>query len=216
MKIMKPEKIIRLIFGKRGSGKTLLAEKMIQDHKRLLVYDTIGEYTNGVIIEDLPALKEFWGKVYFRPGMFRIIYQPVDPEGDFDTICQLVYECGDMTFLIEELDRYSKPLTLSKPFKEIIQRGRHEGYNIELIGVTQRPHGIDKLLTSQAKEMFIFNTTEPRDVDYFKDTIGYPVVCKIAALQEYEYVKYQDGTDQLEVGKETIRKWDDLIESPDE
>jgi len=209
---MKAEKIITLIFGKRGSGKTLLAQRLCQDRKRLLVYDTIGEYTEGVVIEDLPALKELWGKVY--RGNFKIIYQPVDPEGDFDMVCRLVYECEDLTFLVEELDRYSKPLTLSLPFKEIIQRGRHR--NIELTGVTQRPHGIDKLLTSQAKQMYIFNTTEPRDVDYFKDTVGYPVVVKIAALQEYEYVKYQDGTDKLEVGKEKIRKWDDLTESPDE
>lgn len=208
----KLEKIITLIFGKRGSGKTLLAEKIVRDRKRLFIYDTIGEYTNGVIIEDLPALKEFWSKVY--RGNFKIIYQPVDPEGDFDTVCKVVYGCEDLTFLVEELDRYSKPLTLSLAFKNIIQRGRH--CNIELIGVTQRPHGVDKLLTSQAKQMFIFNTTEPRDVDYFKDTIGYPVVVKIAALQEYEYVKYQDGTEQLEVGKETIRNWNDLTESPDE
>lgn len=210
----KAEKIITLIFGKRGSGKTLLAQRLCRDCKRIIIYDTIGEYIDGVIIENLQALKEFWGKVY--RGNFRIIYQPVDPEGDFDTVCRLVYECGDMTFLVEELDRYSKPLTLSLPFKEIIQRGRHKVYNIELIGITQRPHGIDKLLTSQAKQMFIFNTTEPRDVDYFKDTIGYPVVVKIAALNEYEYVKYQDGSEQLEVGKEKIRKWDDLTESPDE
>lgn len=208
----KLEKIITLIFGKRGSGKTLLAENMVRDSKRLIIYDTIGEYTNGVVIEDLPALKEFWVKVY--RGNFRIIYQPVDPEGDFDTVCRLVYACEDLTFLVEELDRYSKPLTLSLPFKNIIQRGRHN--NIELVGVTQRPHGVDKLLTSQAKQMYIFNTTEPRDVDYFKDTIGYPVVVKIAALQEFEYVQYQDGSDQLEVGKEKIRKWDDLTESPDE
>jgi len=208
----KPEKIIRLIFGKRGCGKSVLAAILCRDIKRLVIYDTLGEYTDGFVIEDLQELKEIWGDVY--RGNFRLIYQPVDPDADFDTVCGLVYGCENMTFLIEELDRYSKPLTLSPPFKDIIQRGRHR--NIELIGVTQRPHGVDKLLTSQAKEMFIFNTTEPRDVDYFKDTIGYPVVVKIAALQEYEYVKYQDGTDQLEVGKETISKWDDLTESPDE
>jgi len=208
----KLEKIITLIFGKRGSGKTLLAQRHCQDRNRLIIYDTLGEYTDGVVIEDWQTLKDFWVKVY--RGNFRIIYQPVDPEGDFDTICRLVYECEDLTFLIEELDRYSKPLTLSLPFKNIIQRGRHR--NIELIGVTQRPHGVDKLLTSQAKQMFIFNTTEPRDVDYFKDTIGYNVVCVIAGLKEYEYVEYRDGIDKLVVLKETIRKWDDLTESPDE
>jgi len=206
------EKKIRLIFGKRGCGKTELARILTRICRRLLIYDTLGEYSKGVIIEDLQALKDFWGKVY--RGKFRIIYQPVDPEGDFDAVCRLVYECGELTFLVEELDRYSRPLALSRPFKEIIQRGRH--YDIELIGITQRPHGIDKLLTSQAKEMYIFNTTEPRDVDYFKDTIGYNVVCVIAGLQEYEYLKYQDGTDKLIVLKENIAKWDDLTESPDE
>lgn len=208
----KPEKIIKLIFGKRGCGKSVLAEILCRKCKCLLIYDTLGEYTDGAIIEDLQTLKDFWSKVY--RGNFRIIYQPVDPEGDFDSVCRLVYPCEDLTFLVEELDRYSKPLTLTLPFKNIIQRGRHN--NIELIGITQRPHGVDKLLTSQAKEMYIFNTTEPRDIDYFKDTIGYPVVVKIADLKEYEYVKYQDGTENLEIGKETIKKWDDLTESPDE
>jgi len=196
----KLEKIIILIFGKRGSGKSVLAEKLCRDLRRLLIYDTLGEYTEGVIIRDLPALKDFWTKVYC--GNFRIIYQPVDPEGDFDSVCRVVYECEDLTYLVEELDRYSRPLAMSRVFKNIVQDGRHQ--NIELIGVTQRPHGIDKLLTSQAKQMFIFNTTEPRDIDYFKDVVGYEVVKKIAALQEYEYVKWLDGNDQLEVGKETI------------
>ena len=208
----KPEKIIKLIFGKRGCGKSVLAEILCRDIKRLMIYDTLGEYTDGFVIEDLQELKEIWSDVY--RGNFRLIYQPVDPDADFDTVCGLVYGCEDLTFLVEELDRYSKPLTLSLPFKNIIQRGRHRF--IELIGVTQRPHGIDKLLTSMSKEMYIFNTTEPRDVDYFKDTIGYPVVVKIADLKEYEYVKYQDGTEQLEIGKETIKKWEDLTESPDE
>lgn len=209
---MKPEKKIRLIFGKRGSGKSVLAEILCRDIKRLIIYDTLGEYAEGVIIEDLNQLEDVWGKIY--KGNFRITYQPVDPEGDFDMVCRMVYGCENMTFLIEELDRFSKPLTLSLPFRNIIQRGRHR--NIELIGVTQRPHGVDRLLTSMSKEMYIFNTTEPRDVQYFKDTVGYPVVVKIADLKEYEYVKYQDGTDQLEIGKETIKKWDDLTESPDE
>lgn len=208
----KLEKIITLIFGKRGSGKSFLTRKMIQDLKRLLIYDSIGEYTQGVIITDLVQLKEFWGKVY--PGNFRIIYQPVDPEGDFDSLCCEVCACKNLTFVVEELDRYARPLAMSRPFKEVVQRGRH--YRVELIGITQRPHGIDKLLTSQAKQMFIFNTTEPRDIDYFKDVVGYEVVKKIAALQQYEYVKWQDGSDQLEIGKETMRKWDDLTESPDQ
>ena len=196
----KPQKKITNIFGKTGSGKSVRAYNLIKPAKRLLIYDTVGEYSDGVIITDLAALSEFWSKVY--RGNFRIIYQPVDPDRDFDSVCREVAICEDLTFLIEEMDRYSKPLTLSPQFKEVIQRGRH--LKIELIGVTQRPHGIDKLLTSQAKQMFIFNTTEPRDIAYFKDVAGYEAVKKMAALEQYQYVKWTDGSDQLEIGKETI------------
>lgn len=202
----KAEKIIILIFGKRGSGKSELAKKLSSDRirsggpQRLLIYDTLGEYTDGVIVSDLMLLRDYWKKVY--RGNFRIIYQPVDPEGDFDSVCREVCKCEDLTFLVEEMDRFARPLALSRQFKEIVQRGRH--YRVELIGITQRPHGIDKLLTSQAKQMCIFNTTEPRDIDYFKEVVGYEVVKKIAAIQQYEYVNYRDGIDDLEVKKEQI------------
>jgi len=208
----KPEKIILIIFGKRGSGKTILAKNKVRDRWRLLIYDTLGEYSTGVIVTDLNELKEIWGKIY--RGNFRITYQPVDPEGDFDAVCREVALCGDLTFLVEELDRFARPLAMSRQFKEIVQRGRH--HRVELIGVTQRPHGIDKLLTSQAKQMCIFNTTEPRDIDYFKDVVGYKVVMKIADLKEFEYVNWRDGSEELEICKEKFRKWDDLTESLDQ
>ncbi len=191
------EKIIELILGKRGSGKSYLAKKMIQQHSRHLIYDTLGEYRDGVVIQSLAELSEFWGKVY--RGSFRIIYQPLDPEQEFDEICHQVWLCENMAFLVEEVDRYARPLAMTLPFKEIIQRGRH--HDITFIGVTQRPHGVDKLITSQAKAMYIFNTTEPRDINYFKEVVGDGVIEKFADLKEYEYVKWQDGTDQLEIGR---------------
>ena len=191
------EKIIELILGKRGSGKSYLAKKMVLQHSRYLIYDTLGEYTDGVVIQSLAELSGFWEKVYRKK--FRIIYQPLDPELEFDAICELVWQCENMTFLVEEVDRYARPLAMSLPFKEIIQRGRH--HDITFIGVTQRPHGVDKLITSQAKAMYIFNTTEPRDIKYFQEVVGDGVIEKFAELKQYEYVKWQDGTDQLEIGR---------------
>jgi len=196
----KVEKIISLIFGKRGSGKSELAKKMVQDKKRLFIYDTMGEHTNGVLIKDLVQLRDYWKKVY--RGNFRIIYQPVDPYADFNSICKEVAICKNLTFYIEEVSIYSKPLSLSPEFLEIIQRGRH--YFIEMIATSQRPHGIDKMLTSQAKKMYIFNTTEPRDIAYFKDTVSYEIVQAIANLEQYQYVEWTDGSDQLEIKREKI------------
>lgn len=194
------EKIIELIFGKRGSGKSCLAKELLQQHSRYIVFDTLGEYTEGVIVQDLEELKALWGKVYRRP--FRIIYQPLDPDSEFPIVATYVLRCGNVEFLIEECDRYTMPKGICLPFKEIIQRGRHN--NIALIGVTQRPRGIDHLLTSQAKKMCIFNTNEPGDIDYFKGIIGDAVAAKVEALKQYEYVEWLDGRDELLVKKEAL------------
>jgi hypothetical protein len=192
------EKIITLIFGKRGSGKSFLGKKLIAGHKRYLVYDTLGEYIDGVVIESFDVLKLFWGSTYVKD--FRIIYRPLDPEREFEKICDLVWNLGNMTFLIEEVDCFCKPQSICMPFGSIIQRGRHR--NITLIGVTQRPHGIARLLTSQAKQMCIFNTTEPRDVDYFRQVVGDCLVERVTALKQYEYIEWLDGREELVVKKE--------------
>jgi len=191
------EKLIRLVFGKRGSGKSVLARSLIHNQNRYVIYDTLGEYTAGVTICDLDTLKRFWLKVYQRN--FRIVYQPLDPDAEFDAVCELVWECQDMTFLVEEIDQYCQLHRMSPEMKNIVQRGRHR--HIELIGVTQRPANIDRLLTSQTKEMYILSMTEPRDIAYFKDAINGNIEEKIEALEQYQYVHWQENEEELKIGK---------------
>ena len=45
------EKKIILIFGKRGSGKSYLAQKLVEREERLVIFDTLSEYQNGVVFE---------------------------------------------------------------------------------------------------------------------------------------------------------------------
>lgn len=193
------EKKITLILGKRGTGKSYLAAKLILSERRLLIYDTLSEYEAGVIFntEQAEQFKEFWRHVYRRN--FRLVYRPLNPEAEIDEIAELVFALGDMTFLVEEVDCYCTSYQISDAFAHIIQRGRHK--NISLIGVTQRPFGIHRLLTSQAKEIYIFGTNEPRDRDYLKLLLGEQIEAKLDQLQQYEYVRWQEGKQELEIGK---------------
>ena len=190
------EKIIKLIMGKRGSGKSWLAKNMLRKYTRLFVYDPMGEYTDGVIVDDFAELSSFWLKVY--KGNFKIIYRPLDAEAEFPPICKLIWDCQNITFLTEEVQTFCNPRSICTEFKAIIAKGRHR--DIEFIGVTQRPAEISKLLTSQAKEMYIFTSSEPNDLQYFKDSLGQELVDKIAELKEYEFVKWQQGK-PLEISK---------------
>lgn len=182
------EKKIILIFGKRGSGKSYLAKNLIQTERRLFIYDTIGEYNNGVVFTELDELLRFWRRIC--RDRFRLIYQPADPSADFDRAAELLYLLGNVTLVVEELDIYCQPLSISRPLANVVQRGRHR--NITFIGITQRPFGIHRLLTSQAKEIYIFRTNEPRDRQYLCDLLGQEVEAKLDQLKEYEYVKWTD------------------------
>lgn len=185
------EKKVIVIIGKRGCGKSYLARKLIGHEPRLLIFDTMSEYLDGVVFEteELQQFKAFWKHVYRRP--FRLIYRPLVPEKEIDEIAELVFLLGNMTFVVEEVDCYCTPYQISDAFAHIIQRGRHK--NITLIAITQRPYGIHRLLTSQAKELYIFSTSEPRDREYLKSLLGQEIEAKLDALQPYQYVKWTDG-----------------------
>ena len=193
------EKKITLIFGKRGTGKSYLAGKLIEAERRLLIYDTLSEYENGVIFttEQREQFFEYWRHVYRRN--FRLVYRPLNPQDEIDEIAELVFSLGDMTFLVEEVDCYCTSFQISDAFAHIIQRGRHK--NISLIGVTQRPFGIHRLLTSQAKEIYVFGTNEPRDRDYLKLLLGEQIEAKLDHLERFQYVRWQEGKQELEIGK---------------
>ena len=191
------EKKIILIFGKRGSGKSYLANKLIETESRLIIFDTLSEYTGGVVFEDREKFFEFWRSHYRRPH--RLIYQPLQPDREIEEIAGLVYALGDITFVVEEIDCYCTSFQISESFAHVIQRGRHR--NITLIGITQRPYGINRLLTSQAKEIYIFNTNEPRDRDYLKTLLGQEVEIKLDQLKQYEYIYWQDGAEELKIGR---------------
>ncbi len=191
------EKKIILIFGKRGTGKSFLAEKLIEEEERLLVFDTLSEYTTGVVFEDYDKLTEFWKLIYRHP--YRLIYRPLNPDQEIEKIADLVYTIGDICFVVEEIDCYCTAYQIGESMAHVIQRGRHK--NITLIGITQRPFGINRLLTSQAKEIYIFKTNEPRDREYLRILIGQEIDAKLDGLKEFEYVKWSEK-DGLEIGKE--------------
>lgn len=184
------------MLGKRGSGKSFLLKQHLKRCNRFLVYDTIGEYTDGVIFQTGPELFKFWKD--HLDGDFRLIYQPLQPEAEFDYICDLVYACGDMVFAAEEIDKFCQSNNISLSFSNIIQRGRHR--DITFIGVSQRPFGINRIISSQAKDIYTFQQSEPRDLEYLSMYIGKDLTEKVRELPQYHFLHWQaDG--QIEIKK---------------
>ncbi len=189
---MDGDAIIKVVFGQRGSGKTTKAAALVADKPRLVVYDSLGhDYRNGVVCEDRQIFELLW-RVTYR-GRFRLVYRPHDPVAEFPDVCRLASACGNLSFLVEEVDLYFRAAQCDPAFTNVISRGRHDG--IELIAVTQCPTGFGSLLRAQAHEWFIFATREPRHVAYLTERCAGVDAQQILSLQQFEYLHYIDGAD---------------------
>jgi hypothetical protein len=192
---------IKIVIGKTGSGKTLKALRLLADCPRCIIFDTLGhDYTAGVVVYSIRELRKYWRRVY--RGNFRIIYRPIHDVIEFEGVCQLAYDCGNLTLLAEEMDIFCRPQQTPFAFTQLLKRGRHR--DIHFVGVTQRPIGIDRTITSQANEVFVFKTDEPRDLDYLRDRLGAEAADKIPTLQEYEYLHWQGAGVPVTIGKEIL------------
>jgi len=184
------ESFVSLYLGMRGAGKSyLVKEYELKKYKRILIYDTQGEYTDGIVFEELEELKKFWLQHY--QGAFKIIYRPLN-HVNFSAICDLVYTCGNMCFVVEELDLTAGTFDTDINFQSIIKRGRHK--NITFIGISQRPFGINRNITSQAKIIYSFRQLEPRDVEYLKYFIGVEAE-QIPNLKKYHFLYWNYNID---------------------
>ena len=196
---MTDEKKITIVIGKRGSGKSVLVKHLIRETQRLVIYDIMTEYKHGVCFgqEDLDELLTFWHKVY--RGEFRILYRPLKVKEEIEWLARGVYVLGDITFVVEEIDAVCTAWVMPEWLSYCVQRGRHK--NIELIGVTPAPFGINRDLTRQAKRIIVFNTNEPKDLDYLAALLGSDVKRLVPALGAYEFMEWNDGREGLFVGK---------------
>jgi len=166
-----------------------------------LIFDTLGhDYSDGVIFYDIEKLKEYWLKVY--RGDFRLIYRPLNEVPEFDTICNLAYKCGNLTLVAEELDIFAQPMKIEIGFRQVLKRGRHN--DIRFIGLTHRPYGIDRTITSQATAIYIFRVDEPRDIRYLCERVSDKVEAGLAMLKEYEYMECLDRSEELVIKKDLM------------
>ena len=135
-------KIIALM-GASGTGKTYCLKQMLLDQKPKRL----------IIIDPLDAFAEFATKVNTfeaieletRKKTFKIRYVPRNDKPlimQMDAIARIAFETGNLWFVIEELNKFTKSNSASPNWADCTLRGRQFGLTI--IGLSQRPAGVDK------------------------------------------------------------------------
>jgi len=175
------------IFGKKGSGKSILSKNyMLSTGGKVIFLSPVEsiamKHTEIWSIEQIPSYMDT-----MRPGDILLI-RLADVDA-IDLVCAYaIYLDNGFTIIIDEVDKYKKSVEVL----DGIHYSRH--FNINLIGNTRRYVDMPRLFTSQADEMCIFQTNEPRDMQYIKEYTSKEFAEKCRNLPDYHYLHYPSNT----------------------
>lgn len=194
---------IILVFGRRGSGKTVFCKQnLIPDMKRVIIFDPHKEYVKeGMQIVDYNLFSNVVLKMRFNPYL-KICYYPEEEDIKFifSTVCKMIYELGDINFIIEEVGRFVTALSFPISFDKLIRGSRHR--NVNIIGITQRATDVPRIVRSQATKIISFQQIEPKDIKYLSEFLDNDTVEKVRQFNQFEYLEY-DSTGKIEFKKLT-------------
>jgi hypothetical protein len=200
------------VAGQTGSGKSYFIKGAIEASTRLIVYqpkredyDYPGVYFDAMQPDQKEHFLAWWGDCNARVKRFRIVYRPADKfnADEFDWLCRLVYLCGNVTFVAEEIASYLSSRIFQcvgkyQGIKNLLTAGRTRG--VTCYWVTQRCFGIPREVTSEARDAYLFTLQEPADLDYVQERFGVETRIKLDQLQQYQHVHWIN-TGKVEVGK---------------
>ena len=128
--------------GASGSGKSTAIKHLLNKEKpkRLIIIDPMGEYAKYA--QPVPTIKELLTKCNQKSFAVSFKTSRLNPEDQFETICDIAYSLGDLWMLAEELQMFTKAGHAPPSWSDCSMRGRHRGLTV--IGATQRPAVIDK------------------------------------------------------------------------
>lgn len=197
------------VFGKRGAGKTHLIKRVLpQCETPVVVIDILGNFVDIPNSYETDSLSDALQKitdynVYSAasdnergfmeevPGI--IVLQPADPDEAVDFISALLWEEWGGTLVLDEADGFN--IHNAPCFDQLVRYGRNHGVHI-LTGC-RRPAELSRNITAGANTIYIFQTQEPRDIEYFAKTlIGKEQAERLINMPEYHglFVNYDKKT----------------------
>jgi len=197
------------IFGKRGAGKThMIKRALMYCEPPIAVIDILGNfnniknsYTTDSLSDALQNIKDY--NVYneasehernFMDEVAPItILTPSDPDEAIDFVSSLLWHEEGGTLVIDEADGFN--IYNAPCYSELIRYGRNKG--VHLLTGCRRPAELDRNITAGANTIYIFQTQEPRDIEYFSKTlIGKAQAERLKNLPEFHglFINYDKKT----------------------
>lgn len=181
-----PAATVRVVAcGVTESGKGFLLRKLFLSRcPRALILDPLGEHLEAGAKPDgfkyftaysLDQVKAALRQAVKSGPRWRVI-APL-PAADAPAVARLLlpavvvghnafpFHAGGVALVCEELDTIA-PTNPDPAIESLWRRGRH--VRLSVLGATQRPHRVARIITAMSSHLVICATHEPADVEYFE------------------------------------------------
>lgn len=189
------------VMGGSGSGKSTFIKREIARIKpsRLIVFDVMHEY------DALGQPVKLCGELarLSKQNSFKLVFQPssLHMQQQFDFVCKVAFELGNMVFVVEELNRVTEATKAPPYWQDCTSRGRHKG--LMIYGASQRPAGVDKDFFSNATRVRSGRLNYLADVKTLANVLNVKTA-DIDALKPLEFIERDMGTGKITKGKITF------------
>ena len=200
-----------LVAGSTGSGKSAWVMQQVRLKPRLLVWDSLGEWSNKGRVSSAPSLpvlaevirKDICGRTN---GRFAVGYTGLASREHFAVFCKLAWvwlrSRSGGALVVEELADVTSPAKAPPSWGEICRKGRH--FEAEVYAITQRPAESDKTIIGNAAAIHTGLMAFPRDRAYMAECLDVPVA-ELAALKPLQWVERDMRTRELRRGAVVFR-----------
>ena len=155
------------ICGKTGSGKTVLAKRMLWPGAARRIFHDIKCENNDLAINATTCKNSLELARAIQAGKVSILYQPDDLDtSDFNEFCKIVYAHGNFTIFIDEIAAVCDNNWMEPWHKALLMRGRSRG--IGQVNLSQRPRACHNTVISEAEHFFVFKLNLQTDVQKIK------------------------------------------------
>ena len=205
------------IFGRSQSGKSSLMDRILRGHRRVVLFDAIDERAPTARAEgfsEITTISELQDRIDrdYASG-FRLWFHPsyeADLVLSLSDVSRMLLDCQtqqaerggtdkrpSIALAVDEMADCFPNQTLTREkdhFSIMCRSGRHKG--IHLIGASQRPAEVSTKFRGQLSKRFIFNLTEPRDLQAVNEmggADGKALAEAVRLQQSLEYIRLENG-----------------------
>jgi hypothetical protein len=229
--------MIALAIGRRGLGKTTLAEwRASKSNRNRAAFDPRGQYKSfAVQTSDLEKVEKQFDRDWTDDNPLSLAYRPpkvIQEDGSLDEreleshwnrFAHLLWQytgeddgCASYCLIVDEAHNLQSPQAvngwLSTYVREVPTREREDRNPVDIIMTSHRLQDFHGSVTSQVNEIYIFNMIKPRDLKVVADEWGEDLAARVRSLRTPR--SKPPGRDVLFIDPETGESR--LIDNPGE